>query len=502
MGLTEINRTGNNDYDIRDFGARGDGKTLNTAAIQAAIDRCSTDGGGKVAVSQGRYVTGTLFLKDDVTLHIANGAVLLGSTDIADYAAGTHKNMYRDEPHMDPCLIFARGVKSIGLEGQGVIDGQGQHANFSAQSTAPVRRTMLIRLMECTNIRVKDLTLQNPAAWTSAWLYCTDIVVEGVTIRSRANSNGDGLDFDGCREVRVSNCSFDTSDDSICLQTSRPDRPCRDVTISNCIFRSQWAGMRIGLLSMGDFENVAVTNCIFTDIEDAGLKIQLCEGGAMRNMTFSNLAMHNVPRPIFMTFSQQRACVDAPGLMPMKSLSQMVFTAISVDSSARGSESAIIMSGIPGHLIEDIVLSDITLKVGGGGTADEAQRRSLPEYMPEMLDAHPWAHWPEYVHLGGAVPAHGVYARHMKDLTLRNLTIIPARADARPAVVCEDVHGLEISGASLRGDPVAAALIRLQIVQQAYIHGCFVQGQANALVQVEGSSASDIHTAADNLCQQ
>lgn len=140
-----------------------------------------------------------------------------------------------------------------------------------------------------------------------------------LTIHSRANHNGDGLDFDGCQNVRVSNCAFDTSDDSICLQASRQDRPCRDVVITNCSFCSKWAGIRIGLLSRGNIENVTVSNCIFKDIQDSGLKIQVCEGGIMQNMTFSNLVMTNVPRPIFMTFCQQRACCDAPEEMaPMQ----------------------------------------------------------------------------------------------------------------------------------------------------------------------------------------
>ncbi len=280
-------------YDIRGFGAVGDGIAMNTGAIQAAIDRCTADGGGTVVVPAGRFLTGTIRLRDRVVLHVSSGGVLLGSTRAVDYATDTHKNMYKNEPHMDRCLIFAQGATNIGLEGHGVIDGQGK--SLPQAGDPQQNRPMLIRLVDCCTVRMRDLTLLSPAGWTSAWLYCRDIVVDGIRIHSRANGNGDGLDFDGCQEVRVSNSTFDTSDDSICLQTSRPDRPCRQVTITNCVFRSQWAGVRIGLLSRGDFEDVTVSNCVFTDIQDSGLKIQMCEGATMRNMTFSNLVMAMCP---------------------------------------------------------------------------------------------------------------------------------------------------------------------------------------------------------------
>ena len=141
------------------------------------------------------------------------------------------------------------------------LTGKGRRSHFPNADDPQKNRPMMLRFLNCSNIRMRDLTLANPASWTSAWLYCSDIAVNGLTIHSRANGNGDGLDFDGCTDVRVSQCAFDTSDDSICLQTSRPDCPCRDIVISNCTFTSKWAGIRIGLLSRGDFENVTVTNC-------------------------------------------------------------------------------------------------------------------------------------------------------------------------------------------------------------------------------------------------
>ncbi len=481
-------------YPVTDFGARGDGVTVNTQSIQATIEACSGEGGGRVLVAGGSFVTGTLFLKDYVDLHIAPGATLLGSTDIADYAENTHKNMYKNEPHMDRCLIFARGVKTISITGSGTIDGQGQRKNFPNKGSR--YRPMMIRLLDCTNIRMRDVTLKNPAAWTSAWLYCSDIVVDGITIHSRANGNGDGLDFDGCRDVRVSNCAFDTSDDSICLQTSRVDRPCRDVVITNCSFCSKWAGIRIGLLSRGNIENITMNNCVFKDIQDSGLKIQMCEGGVMQNMTFSNLIMSNVPRPLFMTFCQQRACCEAPDAMaPMQALRQMSFSHILVDNRMCDQNSAIVITGLPGHPIEDLCLSHIQFYTGGGGTATEAARRSLPEYTLETLKG--W--WPEYSLLGGAVPCHGVYARHVKGLTLNDIQIKTIKPDARPAIVCDDVSGLTLAGLGLQGQVEAEAMIRLQEVRDGLIHSCHVSGSCQAFMNEENSSHIEI--AANNYFQ-
>lgn len=431
-------------FDIRAFGAVADGKTLNTAAIQTAIDQCSQSGGGIVVVAGGKYLTGTVHLKSNVNLRIEAGATILGSTKIADYTTDTDRTMYAGEPHMDRCLIFAKDATNISIEGLGTIDGQGK--SFPEAGDRQRNRPKLIRLLNCTRIRMRDITLQAPASWTTEWRYCNDIAVDGLTIFARANINGDGLDFDGCTKVRVSNCTFDTSDDSICLQTSLTDKPCRDVVITNCTFSSRWAGIRIGLLSRGDFENVLVTNCVFRDHNDSGLKIQMNEGAEMRNMVFSNLVMKNVPRPVFLTFCQKNAWVDAPRgeLPPMKRLRNLSFNNITVDSSeitgAAAKTCGFQMTGVPYHPIENISFTDIRAVFPGGGTEEDA-KSVLAELTPEVLRAG----WPEYSRFGGTVPSFGFYARHVKGLTLRNVSLTTAAKDGRPATAFVNVSDLSVS---------------------------------------------------------
>ncbi len=478
-------------FDIRDFGASGDAATLNTVAIQRAIDACTTNGGGQVLVAGGRFVTGTLYLKDHVTLHIASGAALLGSTNIAHYTTDTHKNIYAGEPHMDRCLIFARKAVNIGLTGSGTIDGQGERNYFPNPGDPGKNRPMLIRFLECNRIQLRNLTLCSPASWTSAWLYCGDIVVDGITITSRANGNGDGLDFDGCENVRVSNCLFDTSDDSICLQASRADHPCNNVVINNCVMKSQWAAIRIGLSSLGNLHDVTVSNCIFHDIQDAGLKIQMCEGGLMKNMLFSNIVMRRVPRPVFMTFNQWRMGVDSPkDLPPMKALNDIQFSHIRVDNSTLGTTpTGIVLSGIPGHAIENISFDDISLTAPGGGTAEQAAIRTLPEFVDRR---------PEFGVLGKEVSFAGFYARHVRGLTLLNMRFDAIKPEARPAVVCENVEQLEIAGAKLGTTFSGPSVIRLRQVKDAVVRDCFSLGTAGSFVRIEEAQANDVTVAPSN----
>ncbi|WP_422080422.1 glycoside hydrolase family 28 protein [Ulvibacterium sp.] len=432
-------------YDVSDYGAIGDGTTLNTVAIQTAINECTQNGGGTVLLKGGgTYMTGTIYLKDNVTLHVANGTTLLGSPNYDDYTTDTYKNMYKNEPHMNRCLIFAKDAKSMAIEGYGTIDGNGHRKNFSEG------RPMLIRFLNCEDVHLNDITLINPAAWTSAWLYCNNISVSGITIISRVNNNGDGLDFDGCTNVRVTNSNFDNSDDSICLQASRPDKPCKNITISNCHFSTKWGGMRIGLLSRGNIESVAVTNCTFKDIDDSGLKIQQNEGGEMKNMVFSNLVMENVPRPIFMTFTQQRASVETPEdeLEPLHSMHNFIFSNIVVDNSKLDKNSAFFLTGFPGYYIEDITIRDVQFTISGGGTEEDAQKTDLNEYTQEVLNG--W--WPEFS-LVGTLPASGIYARHIYGLTLDNISIKTITEDARKPVILDDVRRATIDNITINGNP-------------------------------------------------
>ncbi|MDA0349477.1 MAG: glycosyl hydrolase family 28-related protein [Verrucomicrobia bacterium] len=160
---------------VSDYGASGDGETVNTKAIQKAIDDCHESGGGRVLFSNGNYVTGTLFLKSNVILHIEVGATLSGSTKISDYASNVFHNMPRDKNKKEGCLIYAENAENIGIEGKGKVDGRGYRSNFPNPEDPIQDRPMLIRFLKCKNVSLQDIVLQNPASWTVAMIYCKRI---------------------------------------------------------------------------------------------------------------------------------------------------------------------------------------------------------------------------------------------------------------------------------------------------------------------------------------
>jgi hypothetical protein len=204
--------------------------------------------------------------------------------------------------------------------------------------------------------------------------------------------------------------------------------------------------MRIGLLSRGNFENVIVTSCIFQNINDSGLKIQMNEGAVMKNMLFGNLLMVNVPRPIFMTHCSLRAFVDGEEEYPaMQTIGDMTFCNIHVDNTGLDRHSAIIMTGVPDNCIQNITLSDIVIQTAGGGTKADAE--AVPnEFTVAYFKAQDRRRWPEYSGFGGKTPASGMYLRHIKNVNINNMKITTVNDDARTKLMTVDVKELSIDG--------------------------------------------------------
>ena len=260
-------------------------------------------------LENGTFVTGTLYMKSNVELFIDITARLIGSSNIKDYTNDTYVQLYRNEAMLNRCLIFCHNVENIAFSGCGIIDGNGA-AFYNKGERSSNERPMLLRYLNCRNIHLSNLRLINPASWTNDFIMCSKIWVRNITIQSRANWNGDGLDFNACENVFVSDCDLNCSDDCICLQNSEENQYCKNIVITNCIMCSKWAGMRIGLLSCGNIENLTVSNCIFRDIECSALKIQASEGAEIKSIVFENLVMENVQRPIFITQNYFRERIE------------------------------------------------------------------------------------------------------------------------------------------------------------------------------------------------
>lgn len=473
LNVAAIAATTSNVYDIERFGAVPDESTVNTAAIQEAIDTCAGAGGGTVLVPPGRFVTGTVFLKDHVRLHLESGATLLGSVDLSDYPVLRCDYPSRSDAYTARALIWGEGLRDVALTGFGTIDGQGaafhgkvatddDMAEHAAQYAAEGRfvpearyfnRPYLIRLISCSDVRVHDLTLRDSAMWMQQYLNCEYVSVRGIKVFNHVGKNNDMIDIDSCRYVTISGCIGDSSDDALTLKSTGAD-PTEHVTITNCIVASHCNAIKAGTESSGGFRNIAITNCVVKRSEVdtvlagrreglAGVALEIVDGGTLDGVVVSNLTVEATTAPIFLRLGNRaRAPRVGDPKPPVGTFRNVIISNI----VARGaSKMGCAIAGIPGHPIENVMLTDIRMEFEGGGTADLVERD-----VPEVEDQYPESTMFE------TLPAYGIFARHVAGLTLRNIQLDANTPDARPAVLLDDVHEWSFDRVTAKPSPDAA----------------------------------------------
>lgn len=422
---------------VTEYGARPDPTRLQTAALQAALDACAAAGGGTVVVPAGTFCTSTLFLGNHVTLHLESGARLAGSMVLEDYpdllggftdAVGQKRGR---------CLIYADGVVGASLTGQGTIDGNGGRYAFEADN-----RPFLVRFVDCTDVQVTGLRLQDSAGWVMHFLGCENVHVHGVTIHSHVNGNNDGIDVDSCRRVRISACDIDTGDDAICLKATRAT-PCEAIIVTGCVIRSVWGALKIGTESAGDFRNIIFSDIVIRDTHGGGLKIISMDGSRLENVQVENVVMDNVSGPIFVRLGARlRRYYPDQAERPVGILRNVAIRNVTIRVWEEGyllygkypRKAGIVVTGIPGHPIEELVFENIRVTFPGGGTVADAAHHAVPEQerdYPEFPMFHP-------------LPAWGFFLRHVRGVRLRDVTLRLAAADARPAVFVDDVADLNL----------------------------------------------------------
>ncbi|HPA16322.1 MAG TPA: glycoside hydrolase family 28 protein [Verrucomicrobiae bacterium] len=429
-------------WDPREFGAKVDGRTPDTAAIQAAVDACAEAGGGTVMLRGGVFLSGTICLRSHVTLHIEGGATLRGSADIRDYPSITPRIEYLYRGRFTKSLIFAEGQEHIGLIGGGVIDGQGKL--FPAKKGDDGGRPYLIRFSECRDVRVRDLTLRDSARWLSHYLACENVTIDGVTIHSRIRENRDGMDIDSCDRVRISNCDIYSGDDAIVLKSTAA-RPCRRVAVSNCTLSSSASALKLGTESQGGFEDITFGNCVVYDTRD-GVSIEEVDGGACERINVSNIVMRNVAVPIFVRLGNRANPLPGREKPAMGKMRDIMISNIQADGAAVTGCS---VTGLPDHPVGNVTLDNIRIRFVGGGTAGDATRT-----VPEKETSYPKGD------MFGTLPAYGFFCRHVKGLRLHNVDLSLDGADARPAIIVEDVADFDESGLRAEGGPKAKTLER------------------------------------------
>lgn len=467
--------------DAGDYGARGDGTTLDTRAIQAAIDAASQRGGGEVHLRGGTFLAGTIELRSNVALHLHTGAVLLASTKQGDF---TQRSM-----------IYAKGAEHIAVLGHGVIDGHGEISR-----EFPKVRSHLIHFVECSNVMVKDVTLRNSTTWVQHYLKCTNLVVDGITVDSRINPdiegprhlpeapgrNEDGLNLNSCRQVRVANCRINSDDDGIVLK-STSERACSDVVISNCVVSSNASAIKLGTESGGGFENVNVHNCAIYDTRNSGIALQIVDGGVLDRVNVSNITMRNVKgSAIFLRLGNRGRPYrsEKPGVGRMRNVIISNVQATDVGDWIEPVGKRVIgcsITGLPGHAIENVALENIRIRFKGGGTVQDAARE-----VPERPEAYPSCR------MFGTLPAYGFYCRHVRNLRFHNVDLGFSNDDHRPAMIFEDVQDLSIFSLDAQCTASTPAAIWLRQVDGALIHGCRPRKMAGPLLQIDGGRSANI----------
>ncbi len=489
-------------YDIRQYGAKGNGVALDTGAIQRAIDAASAAGGGTVYLPPGRYLSFSVQLKSRITLLFASGAVLLaadpkkhgGRYNAAEPNGAADPYQDFGHNHWRNSLLWGENVQDIAILGPGLIDGAGlTNISPNAGWTIGIGRDLppsaerdariadheagvkamdgqgnkAIALKNSRNVTFRDVSILRGGHFAILLTGVDNVVIDSMMI----DTNRDGIDLDVVRNARLSNLTVNSpTDDAIVLKSSFAlgvARPTENVTITNCQVTGYDVGtlmdgtfkktqlkdirphltsgrIKLGTESNGGYRNIAISNCVFDCCN--GLAIESVDGGVLEDVTVSNIVMRDATAaPLFLRLGDRRR---APAGAPMAVLRRVSIS--DVDAYNLDMRYCALVSGVPGGLIEDISLRGIRLVYPGGGTAEDAARKP-----PENVGSYPD---PD---MFGPLPAWGLYMRHVRGAVLRDIELFAAAADARPAVVLDDVAGLNSSGvlASVAGSGLRAVTL-------------------------------------------
>lgn len=403
--------------DIKAYGADNTGKIINTKIIQSALDACYKNKGGTVHFSAGEYLTGTLIVRSNTNISIAADAVILGSQDIGDYDCNEASFIDACGAERGKGLIIFLKAENVSLCGAGTINGQGDV--FPDLSHRP----MLLRFIECENVKVNGISLKDSGAWVQHYFKCRNVTISNVTVDSYANANNDGLNLDCCQQVRVFDCHFRSGDDALTLK-STADKPCRDILVSNCMLSSNCNALKFGTESIGDFENVIMTNCLVYDTRLGGITIAVVDGAKLKNVIISNITMRNVGAAIFIRLGNRKydkfIKKDIIGGIENLTLENIYAEGAGIIGSS--------IMGLKHQAIKNVKLRNINISSAGG-----CKEYDDSVVLPELIDVYPeFNRW-------GNFPAFGLYCRHVTGISIDDCSFTAVAADCRPVTKFEDV---------------------------------------------------------------
>lgn len=437
-------------FNVRAYGATGDGKTLDSPAIDRAIDAAAQAGGGTVHLPAGSYLCGSIHLKSNIHLLLDAGATIVGAPqamkayDVAEPFEG--KN-YQDGGHtyFHNSLIWGEDFNNVSITGQGTIDGGGLGSADNDMKPGPVDHgDKAIALKRCRNVLLRDITIIHGGHFAILATGCDGMTVDNVTM----DTNRDGIDIDCCRNVMVSNCRVNSpEDDGICPKSTfalGEARITENLTITNCQVsafkegtlldgtmvpnkKHKFGRIKFGTESNGGFRNITITNCTFRNCH--GLALEEVDGGIMENITISNITMMEVAAcPIYITLGSRNRGPEGTQTGSARNILISNVIATGIDRM-----SGVQITGAPGHPIDGVRLENVRLVFKGGGTSADAGR--VPQ---ELSNKYPE---PDKQ---GTMPSYAVFARHVSNLELANFRVSYEEEDVRPAIMCVDADGVEI----------------------------------------------------------
>ena len=433
-------------YSVRDSGAMGDGKTIDTLAINKTIERCSSEGGGDVLFPPGTYLSASIHLLSHVRLVIQPGAVI--QSDVAGYELPepNPNERYQDfgHSHFHNALFWGEKIEDCAIIGGGEISGKNL-AMFDPKE--PGKGDKMFSIVSGRNIEFENLNLKSGGHFT--WLLndCENVTIAGVTLKG----SRDAIDLMGCRNVQVHGCNFSSCiDDTVGIKSDWAlgrKIETKNISVWDCDFDSGCNALQFGSETAGDFHNVKIWDIRIHRAEKAGIGITSNDGGDIDGVTFRNITMSGVANPVFILVTNRLRSGDSAkrtGVIRNVLLSGITATDCR-PSPHHGGVNPITISGRPEAILKNITLENISVTYPGGGLA--AMTNLVPGYGKEYAPGK-----------FGDRPAAGLYARHIDGLTLRNVTFTFASQDGRPALVFSDINGLTIDGFNSQKSTVGTVL--------------------------------------------
>jgi len=472
-----------NPFNVKDYGAKGDGNNVDSPAINKAIEAAAAAGGGTVVFPAGTYLSYSIRLKSHVGLYLEPGCVILAAEatdqqgyDLAQPNPWGDEHRYQDygHSHWRDSLMWGENLEDVSITGPGLIHGKGLHR---WDTRRPGDANKAIALKQCRNVTIRDVSFLMGGHFCILPMAVDNFTIDNV----RMDTNRDGIDIDCCRNVRISNCTINSpNDDAIVLKSSfalGEARATENVTITNCQvsgynFGTLWDGtflrtqerapdrggvtgrIKFGTESNGGFKNITITNCVFERCR--GLALETVDGGLLEDVTISNITMRDIVNaPIFLCLGRR---LRGPEGVPVGKLRRVIIDNVTVYNA--DPRYASLITGIPGHAIEDVTLSNIRMLVKGG-----APREQTEVEVPEREDQYPDPR--EF----GLMPAYGFFIRHVKGIELINVNLGFMETDQRPAFVLQDVSDAgfyNVDAQKVEGVPT----LQLKDVKDLTIRNC------------------------------